>query len=145
MPGRADGWHETLSSDTRVSRPSERSFGFTLAGVFCIFGIWLLWQGDAHFATGSFGMAAAFLSATAARPALLAPLNRVWYRIGMLLQAVVSPLVMAILFYGIITPTGLLLRLIGHDPLQRRIEPKLQSYWIARRPVAPQTRMKDQF
>jgi hypothetical protein len=144
MPGPADGWHETLSSERR-GRPSERSFGFSFAGIFSVFGSWLLWQGDPLGGTCLFGLAAGFLIATLARPGLLAPLNSLWSRIGMVLQALVSPLVMAVLFYGVITPIGLLLRLIGHDPLRRRMDPKLQSYWIVRRPTVPQTRMKDQF
>jgi hypothetical protein len=145
MPGPADGWHETLSRETRVSRPSDRTFGFSFAGIFSVFGAWLLWQGDPLSGACLFGLAAVLLIATLARPGLLAPLNRVWSRIGVVLQAVVSPLVMAVLFYGIITPVGLLLRLIGHDPLQRRMDPKLPSYWVVRRPMEPQTRMKDQF
>src|SRR5262245_29692027 len=125
MPGPVDGWHETLSPETEVSRASDRTFGFTFAGIFSAFGIWRLWQGGELIAACLFGLAAGFLIATLARPGLLGPLNRVWSRIGVLLQAVVSPLVMAILFYGLLTPIGLLLRLTGHDPLHRRMNPKL--------------------
>ena len=145
MAGPADGWYEPLSPETDVPRPSERSFGFTFAGIFSAFGVWLLWSGDALAGAGLLGLAGAFLIPTLARPRLLAPLNRIWSRIGALLQAIVSPLVMAALFYGVLTPIGLLLRMTGHDPLHRRMNPQAQSYWIVRRPSAPQTRMRDQF
>src|SRR5262245_4217574 len=145
MPGPADGWYEPISPGTDVSRPSERSFGFTSSGVFCAFGVWLLWSGDALGGAGLLGLAGTFLIATLARPRLLAPVNRIWSRIGELLHAVVSPIVMATLFYGVLTPIGLLLRMAGHDPLHRRMDPQARSYWIVRRPEAPQTRMRDQF
>ena len=141
----SDGWHETLPTDNRRSGPSDRMFGFSFAAIFSGLALWMLWQGEAGIGASSLVVAIALLSVALSRPALLAPLNRLWSRIGALLQAVVSPLVMAILFYGIITPIGVLLRLLGQDPLQRRIEPTLPSYWIARRPAKPQTRMKDQF
>ena len=145
MLGHADGWHETLPSDTRVSPPSERTFGFTFAAIFALVGGWRLWTGDALAGTCASLLAAAFVIATIARPALLAPLNRAWGRIGLLLHAVISPLALAVLFYGVVTPVGLLLRATGQDPLRRRIDPKLQSYWIAKSGSGPQTRMKDQF
>ena len=141
----AGDWYEPLSPETDVPRASERSFGFTFAGVFSALGVGLLWSGDPLAGTALLGLAGAFLVATLARPRLLAPLNRIWSRVGELLQAVVSPIVMAALFYGVLTPIGLLLRLTGHDPLRRRMEPGVRSYWIVRRPSSPQTRMKDQF
>jgi len=141
----SDGWHETLPTDKRLSRPSDRSFGFSFAAIFSLLSLWNLWRGEAVIGASSLLVAGTLIVVTLLQPKLLAPANRLWNQIGALLQAVMSPLVMGVLFYGVITPMGLLLRLFGHDPLQRRIDPKLPSYWIGRRPSETPTRMKDQF
>ena len=91
------------------------------------------------------GATAAFLVITLMGPGLLTPLNRAWGAIGRLLHAIVSPVVLAILFYGVITPIGLLSRLFGHDPLRRRIDRAAPSYWIERKPGASKSSMKNQF
>ncbi|MDX2150924.1 MAG: SxtJ family membrane protein, partial [Bryobacteraceae bacterium] len=62
----------------------------------------------------------------------LTPLNRLWAKFGLLLHRLVSPVILAILFYGCITPIGYLMRLTGKDPLRLRFESDRQSYWIAR-------------
>ena len=62
------------------------------------------------------------------------------------MHAVVSPIVMSLVFYGAVLPVGLVMRVMRKDPLGLKIEPDRDSYWILRRPPgpAPQT-MKDQF
>src|SRR6516225_10334139 len=84
-------------------------------------------------------LAAAVIFALVAfyRPSLLAPLNRLWSKLGLVLFAVVSPLVLGIVYYGCITPVGWLMRLSGKDPLRLRFEPERKSYWEARRPPGP--------
>ncbi len=71
-------------------------------------------------------------------------MNRLWTRFGLLIHAIVSPVVLGLLFYGVITPTGLIMRALGKDPLGLAYEPAAESYWIKRRPPAPET-MRDQF
>ncbi len=68
---------------------------------------------------------------------VLAPLNRAWARLGLVLHRLTNPLVMAVIFYLAVTPTALVLRLFGKDPLRRRFEPEAESYWIERRPPGP--------
>ena len=77
---------------------------------------------------------------------LLNPLKRAWLALGMLLHRVVNPIVMALLFYGTVLPTGLVMRALGKDLLRLRRQPEADSYWIVRQPPgpAPET-MKDQF
>ena len=76
---------------------------------------------------------------------MLHPLNRLWMRFGLLLHKVINPIVMGLLFYGTILPTGLVMRLRGKDLLRLKREPGAESYWIARTPgPAPET-MRDQF
>ena len=91
-------------------------------------------------------LAAAFLVAALLRPALLNPLNHLWLKFGLLLHKIVNPVIMALLFYGTVLPTGLIARAMGKDLLRLKREPDAASYWIVRTPPgpAPDT-MKDQF
>jgi len=145
MVSPTDGWHETFRAYDRSAGPSNRSFGFTLAALFATLCVLSSWRGG-RIDLWLLSVGAAFLIITLAAPGLLAPLNRIWSAFGRLLHAIVNPVILAILFYGTITPIGLLLRIFGHDPLRRRIDPAVPSYWIHRAP--PRTRkssMKNQF
>ena len=82
--------------------------------------------------------AGVFAAAGLFAPALLRPLNRVWFLFGMILHKVVNPLVMGLLFYATITPMAFVMRLMGKDPLRRRFDPEAKSYWIERRPAGPE-------
>jgi hypothetical protein len=86
------------------------------------------------------------LAAALLYPAALNPLNRAWLKFGLLLHKVVNPIVMGLLFYGTVLPTGLVFRALGKDILRLRRQPEADSYWIVRQPPgpAPET-MKDQF
>ena len=76
----------------------------------------------------------------------LAPLNRLWSRFGLLLSKIVSPIVLALLYFLTVVPVGLLMRLSGKDPLRLRFDPKAESYWIPRTPPGPAPdSMKNQF
>jgi hypothetical protein len=71
------------------------------------------------------------------RPRLLAPLNRLWTKLGLLMFHVVNPVVMLLLFIVTIVPAGLIMRAVGHDPMRRRFDPQARSYWIERDPPGP--------
>jgi hypothetical protein len=128
--------HETLEARSEVAQGSERGFGVVFAVVFAIIGLWPLLSG-AGFRTWSLVIAAGFLAAAFVAPRLLAPLNRLWFRFGMLLGHIVSPVVMAIIFYLTVLPTGLAMRLLGKDLLRLRFDPEAESYWIHRDPPGP--------
>ncbi len=66
------------------------------------------------------------------RPALLEPLNRIWFRFSLLLGRIMTPLVMAVLFFGLITPIALMLRLKGNDPLRLRRADGERTWWRER-------------
>jgi hypothetical protein len=119
-----------------IALPSDRSFGFTFTVVFALIGGWLLWKGR-DYALVSFGLAAAFLLAALAFPKALHPLNVAWMHLGHLLNKVVSPVVMGVIFFALITPIAAVMRLRGRDVLRRRYEPAGRSYWIERNPPGP--------
>lgn len=137
--------HEDFARDDEVKAGTERAFGIVFAVVFALIGLAPLWSGEAVRAW-SLIIAGAFLVAALARPRLLAPLNRLWFLFGKALHRVVSPLVMGLIFFIAVTPTALIMRLVGKDPLNRRFEPKAQTYWIDRHPPGPEPEtMKNQF
>jgi len=131
------GAHEDYrrKDDTRMG--SDRSFGLVFAGIFAILAAVRWGLGHAEWLWLLAATAAAFLGAALLAPRVLRPLNVVWFRFGLLLHHLVSPLIMALLFYLTVTPTALVLRLFGKDPLRRRPDPSIASYWIPREPPGP--------
>ena len=137
--------HERLTGGEPVEGGSERDFGIVFAVLFVAIGLFPLLDGGSPRG-GAFGVAGAFLAVALVRPALLAPLNRAWFKLGLLLQRVVNPLVMAVIYFAVVTPTGLVMRALGKDPLRLRYDPDAESYWIHRDPPGPEREsMKNQF
>jgi hypothetical protein len=92
------------------------------------------------------GAAVVMLAFALAWPVALAPLNRLWLRLGLVLYKVVNPVVMGLVFFTTVVPIGLLMRALGKDPLRLRRQPTADSYWIAREPPGPEPdTMKNQF
>lgn len=140
-----NGFHEDFNHDEKIHVGSPRVFGFVFAAVFVIVSLWPLWNG-APVRLWGVGLAFTFATAGVLKPSLLQPLNRLWFRFGMLLHKVVNPLVMGLLFFVTVTPIALIFRLIGKDPLNRTPDPSCESYWIERDPdeLSPDS-MKNQF
>ena len=128
------------------SLPSERTFGFVFTGIFLLIAAYL-WYHDAKPVTiqAFLVLAVAFLAFTLFMPIALRPLNKAWYKLGLLMGRVVSPIVLGILFFILITPIAIVMRLAGRDPLKLRKQ-NVQSHWIDRTPPGPEsTSFKDQF
>jgi hypothetical protein len=83
------------------------------------------------------GFALAFALTAIYKPGLLRLPNRLWIKLGVLLAKVISPIALGILFYGVLTPIGALMRGAGKDPLRLKLESTADSYWIARKPPGP--------
>lgn len=137
--------HENLNRDHGVDGPSDRSFGLTFAVVLALFSAVSFWKAGSVWpyllgAGGLFGLFA-FVA-----PTLLTPLNRLWMKFGLLLHKIMTPLVMGVLFFAVIAPFGLTMRLFGKDLLGLKIEPARESYWVARNPAGPDaSSMPNQF
>lgn len=137
--------HEDIRRHHAVVGSSDRGFGLTFAGVFAILAGVSWWRAGPRWsywlaAAGAFALVALLL------PRLLAPLNRAWTKLGLLLFKVVNPLVMFVLFTTTVVPTGLLRRALGKDSLRLRFDPDAPSYWIPREPPGPAPEsMKNQF
>ncbi len=138
-------FHEDLARHGDEPRASERNLGVTFAVVLALIGAVRLYRGNE---TGIYWLvaAAAFLVCAYFWTAPLRPLNAVWHRLGLLLFAVVSPVVMGLVFYTTVAPIGLLMRLSGKDPLRLKLDRAARSYWIEREPPGPAgAEMKNQF
>jgi hypothetical protein len=116
--------------------PTERSFGYTFAGVFTLLAGWLFWRGRPG-GIEALAAAIAFGALALLAPRVLRPLNVAWGWVGLALNTVVSPVVMGVIFFGIFSPVALVLRLTGRDELRRKTEPSRPSYWIDRTPPGP--------
>lgn len=137
--------HEDYGRKEEIKAGSERAFGFVFAVVFTVIGLWPLAGGD-DARRWAVGAGVGFLIAALVAPASLKPLNRLWFRFGMLLHRVVNPLVMGLLFFVTITPMAWGLRLLGKDPLNRKFDRAAETYWIERQPPGPEPKsMKYQF
>ena len=135
-----------ISATSRQSPAgSDRAFGITFAVVFTVIALWPLMDGDAP-RWWSIMVAAAFLGTAFVWPTLLAPLNRVWMAFARLLHSVMTPVIMAVLFYLTVTPTALIMRLFGKAPIPLGLDRQAKSYWIRREPPGPAPEsMKNQF
>jgi saxitoxin biosynthesis operon SxtJ-like protein len=143
----ASGMHEQFDKRDDVKAPSERSFGITFAVVFALLAAFSYWHrgaGTTFYVTIAVSMV--FAVVTLMAPRILRPLNLIWLKFGLLLHKVVNPVIMGILFFGIFTPMGVVMRMFGVDFLRMKRKPATESYWIAKSDDAiPDSSMKNQF
>jgi hypothetical protein len=92
------------------------------------------------------GAAITILVLALVAPNLLGPFNKAWHLFGLALSRITTPIIMGILFFLVVTPTGLIARILGKDPLKLRLDKATESYWIERQPPGPDPKsMKQQF
>ena len=108
-------------------KPGERSFGLTVGGVLLAIAAFSAWRGHPLRAETTGAIGALLVVAAALRPSSLAPLSRVWMRIGGALGWFNSRVLLTLIFVVIFAPFGLVARLFGKDPLDRR--PGAASRW----------------
>jgi MFS family permease len=106
----------------------DRSFGLILSGILggLFVASWILTDTRPWWAAL---LAAALLAVALARPVLLLPLNRLWHRLAHVLGTVNTRALMALFFFLIIFPVAAILRMFGRDPMQRAIDPTIDTYW----------------
>lgn len=128
-----------------IKPPSNRSFGWLFTIVFTLIGLYSL-AGAGSVYPWMFGLAGLGAAVTVTRPQWLGPLNRAWMSFGALLHRLVSPVVLGVIFYGVFTPYGFVMRMAGRDVLKRRLEPAARTYWVERDPPGPAAgSFRDQF
>ena len=137
--------HESYSRHGDVAMGSERSFGIVMAVAIGLIAL-INWWHHGQIWPWLGGFAVLFLAAALIYPHVLRPLNWVWFKFGLLLHSIVNPIMMGLLFYATIWPTGVIMRIRGKEFLKLKREPDSESYWIVRRPPGPPAdSMRDQF
>ena len=128
--------HENVDRSEIKRASSDRSFGFVFAAVFAIVAFWPLIKGSGP-QLGALALAALFLMIAVVRPRLLAPLNWLWFKVGVVLHHVVTPIVMGAIFVLGVLPTALIKGTRRGDPL--RVDPRRRgkSNWVVRIPPGP--------
>ena len=121
---------------TSVPLPSNRKFGYLFTAVFALAGAYAAWKGHAESSIALLVVACTFAGLAVAAPAWLGPLNRLWFNVGIALGRVVSPIILGLIFFGVLTPVSILTRLFGRDALHLR-KRLVASYWIERSPRGP--------
>ena len=142
--------HEDLKRGHDVAGSSNRGFGLTVGGILLAIGavrLVLHWQEGVGWVTPAMMVIGAVLVLLALTFAdVLAPLNVAWTKLGLVMFSVISPVILGLLYFGVFTPFGLVLRATGHDPLRLKFDPDATTYWIERSPPGPDPKtMANQF
>ena len=127
--------------NNKIKIGSNRSFGFIFSIVFLIIAIWALLSAN-EIRYWSLLISLIFLVLGLLNSKILTPLNKIWFKFGILLGKIISPLVMGIIFFFVVTPTGLLMKILKKDLLNLKFNSD-KSYWIEK--TEPKSKMKNQF
>jgi len=131
-----------MLNKSEIEIGSNRNFGLVFFFVFLIVSLWpLLNEGSPRF--WSIVIAIIFLFLGLLNSKLLTPLNKLWFKFGLFLGSIVSPIVMGIVFFLVITPTGFIVKIMNKDLLNKKYDNKKKSYWINR--AKTKNTMKQQF
>ncbi len=121
----------TNSSSTDFTADDGRRFGTQVGLAFLVLGAILLWRGHSTPAAAAGGVSVGLVLAALVRPAALGPVYRKWMALALVISRVTNPIFLGIVYYCVLTPTGLVMRAIGHKPIVH--EPDADdSYWIHR-------------
>ena len=128
-----------MSQEIKIS--ANKSFGIVFFTVFLLIALYPLIK-DGNVRLWSLTVSFIILIITLLYPKFLDPLNKLWFKFGIFLGKIISPLVMGIIFFLVVTPIGLIMRLLGKDILNLKYN-KSKSYWIEK--SGPKSKMKNQF
>ena len=126
-------------NDVKIS--SNRSFGVVFFIVFLLIALYPVINNE-EIRVWSLIVSLIFLVLGLLNSKILNPLNQIWFKFGILLGRIISPFIMAIIFFFVVTPIGLIMRTLGKDILNLRYNTK-KTYWIEK--TGPKSKMKNQF
>ena len=127
-----------------IGMPSNRKFGYFFAVAFCAAAVFFFVSDLPIYGYVFTAFSVLFVLATVFNNKLLLPLNYLWFRFGMLLGMVVSPIVLGLIFFGLFTPLAFVMRLYGRDELCLQIN-KESSHWSQRKSKIDYESFKKQF
>ena len=127
--------------NNEIKISSNKSFGVVFFIVFFLFGIWPALKGnDVRY--WSILLSLIFLILGLLNSKLLSPLNRLWFKFGIILGNFIAPIIMGLVFFLVVTPIGLIMKLLGKDLINLK-KNKDKTYWIEKKEI--KTSMKNQF
>ena len=129
------------SLDKNTKLPTNKNFGIVFSIVFLIIALFPLID-DGNLRIWSLIVSTIFLFLGLINSKILTPLNKIWFKFGLILGKIVSPVIMGVIFFLVVTPTALIMRLVGKDLLNLKFN-KHKSYWIEK--TGPKSNMKNQF
>ncbi len=129
---------------SNIKLPSNKKFGYFFSAIFFIATGYFLYK-EYQTIGYIFGIISVlFITTTLIKADLLRPLNKLWMHFGLLLGKIISPIILGIIFFGLFTPYGIVMRLLGRDELSLKIQ-KNKSNWILRSKSTEQINFKQQF
>ena len=115
----------------KIKISSNRNFGLVFFIIFLIVSLWpLTYEGPIRIWTVIISLV--FLILGLMNSKLLTPLNKLWFKFGIILGAIVAPVVMGVVFFLVVTPIGLVMKIMGRDLLNKKYDKKKRTYWIKR-------------
>ena len=115
----------------KIKISSNRNFGLVFFIIFLIVSLWpLTYGGSIRIWLVIISMV--FLILGLMNSKLLTPLNKLWVKFGMILGTIVAPIIMGVVFFLVVTPIGLVMRIMGKDLLNKKYDKKKKTYWISR-------------
>ena len=136
---------ENSLREEKIEGSSDRLFGLLFAAIFAGLALWPLFHGE-KIRFWALAAGGGFMVLALAWPRALSRANREWTRFGLLLNRIISPVAIGVVYYLTLVPMGLVMRALGKKPLRLGFDPAAASYWIPREPPGPDPQtMKDQF
>jgi hypothetical protein len=130
------------TSHTPTEQSSPKSFGIVFSIVFLMIALYPLTSSE-DIRLWSIIISVIFLLLAFVAPQVLTLPNKLWFKFGILLGSIIAPVVMALVYFVTVLPTGLIMRFLGKDLLKLKLDKNAKSYWVKRsEPIGP---MKNQF
>ena len=120
-----------MTSNSKIKTSSNRSFGLVFFVVFLIVALWPL-KHEEDIRLWSLALSIIFFILGILNSKLLTPLNKLWFKFGIFLGSIVSPIIMGVVYFIVVTPTGVFMRLLGKDLLKTNKEKNASTYWMKR-------------
>ena len=130
-----------IMKNNEIKISSNKSFGIVFAIVFFLIALWPIIKSD-DIRIWSLIVSIIFLILGIMNSSILTPLNKIWFRFGIFLGNFIAPVVMGIIFFFVVTPIGLIMRLLGRDLIKLKKNNE-NSYWIEKKDT--ESSMKKQF
>jgi hypothetical protein len=137
---------QKLTSSKNEKMGSNRSFGLVFSTVFTLLALLFFYNDSYDYGVALLGGALLLLVISLTFPQALKIPNLVWFKFGQIIHTIMNPIILGLIFFLTVTPTAIIMRMLGKDLLRLKLDPQAKSYWIHRIPSGPEPQsMKRQF